>query len=305
MFDLYLKDGTQKNPTQTFKDRGMSVAVSMARRLGLRKLAVPTAGNAGGALALYAAAAGMQVYICMPEETPAGNKHECLAIGGVEVEMVPGTIAEAGKRVAEKVESERYFSVATLKEPGWRVEGKKTMGLELAEQFHWTLPEVIVYPTGGGTGIVGMWKAFKELAELGMLRSDMPKMVAVQAHACAPIYEAYKSHAADTTLVCEPGRTVASGLRVPAGVGHFLVLRATYESAGAAITVSEEAIKRALNELMKGYGLFPAPEGAATFAALDLLVEREIIPPGHRVLLFNTGSGRKYFNELRNLFSTR
>lgn len=297
-FELFVKDESQKNPTQTFKDRGICMAVSCARRAGLRKLAIPTAGNAGGSLAFYGRGAGLDIYVCMPEETPAANKHECLAVEGTQVEFVRGTIADAGKQVAEKVAGEGYFSVATLKEPGWRIEGKKTMGLELAEQFDWELPEVIVYPTGGGTGIVGMWKAFHELVELGLIRGRLPRMISVQTEVCAPLVRAFENGEEDAAPVQDPGPTIAAGLRVPAGVGHFMVLRAIRESGGAAIAVSEEAILGAVREMLSSLGVFPAPEGAATLAALPELVSRRLVRPGDRVVLFNTGSGRKYLNEL-------
>ena len=301
--------GWGSNPTQSFKDRGMAMVVAMARKLGLKNLAVPTQGNAGDSLASYAVAAGLEVAIAMPDDTPmpilgkvAG--YAKLYPEQVHLDVVKGTIREAGTLVKEKYLSDGYFNVATFQEPGWRIEGKKTMGLELAEPKSsgdpWQLPDVILYPTGGGTGILGMWKAFEELEALGLIAPDRPRIVSVQSEATAPIVRAFESGASDTTAV-EPGSTIAVGLNVPGGVGHFKVLEILYRSEGCAVAVSEEAIANALQTTFARKGWWIGSEGAACLAALEPLIDRGVIQSGDHVVAFNTGSAEKYLPELRHL----
>lgn len=301
--------GWGSNPTQSFKDRGMAMVVAMARKLGLKKLAVPTQGNAGDSLASYAVAAGLEVAIAMPDDTPmpilgkvAG--YAKLYPEQVHLDVVKGTIREAGALVKEKYLRDGFFSVATFQEPGWRIEGKKTMGLELAEPKSpgdpWKLPDVILYPTGGGTGILGMWKAFEELEALGLIAPDRPRIVSVQSEATAPIVRAFESGASDTTAV-EPGSTIAVGLNVSGGVGHFKVLEIVYESKGCAVAVSEEAIADALRSTFVARGWWIGSEGAACLAALEPLIDRGVIQSGDHVVAFNTGSAEKYLPELRHL----
>ncbi len=301
--------GWGANPTQSFKDRGMAMVVSMARKFGLKKLALPTQGNAGDSLASYAIAAGLEVAIAMPDDTPmpilgkvAG--YSKLYPDQVHLDVVKGTIREAGALIKEKYLSNGFFSVATFQEPGWRIEGKKTMGLELAEPKSpgdaWKLPDVILYPTGGGTGILGMWKAFNELEALGLIDSDRPRVISVQSEVTAPLVRAYESGAADTTAA-EPGSTIAVGLNVPGGVGHFKVLEILRQSEGCAVAVSEEAIGRALRSTFSEKGWWMGSEGAACIAALEQLVDRKMIRPGDHVVAFNTGSAEKYLPELRHL----
>lgn len=288
--DLFIKDES-KNPTQSFKARGMTAAVTMARELGARKLAVPSAGNAAGALAAYAARAGMEAVIFMPRDTPRANVIEC-ELTGANVTLVDGLITDCGAIVASRKEAEGWFDVSTLKEP-YRVEGKKTLGYELAEQFSWELPDVIVYPTGGGTGLIGMWKAFAEMEEMGWIGSKRPRMISVQATGCAPIVTAFREgkRFADEF---PNAATVASGLRVPKAVGDFLILDAVRESKGEAIAVSDDQMLAAAHEIGGTEGLFVAPESAACLPALRALIEQEKITPGKRVVLFNTGAGVKY-----------
>jgi len=288
---LYVKDEAA-NPTGSFKARGMSAAVTMARQFGARRLALPSAGNAGGAAAAYGALAGLAVDLFLPSDTPHPFRLEAAAYGA-RVHLVQGDIADCGVRVREGAEREGWFDLSTLREP-YRLEGKKTMGYELAEQFGWELPEVIVYPTGGGTGLIGMWKAFEELEQLGLLRSDRrPRMVAVQAAGCAPVVRAFNDGATETVAWDSP-RTYASGLRVPKLLGDRLILQALRESGGTALAVSDEEMALAQLELARGEGIFPAPEGGATLAAARRLVDRGVIGAGDRVVLFNTGTGLKY-----------
>lgn len=288
---LYLKDESF-NPTGTFKARGLSVAVSKAKELGITRLIIPTAGNAGGALAAYAARAGLTACIYMPDDTPIANYLECV-ICGAEVIKVDGLISDAARLAAEKSKEEGWFDLSTFKEP-YRVEGKKIMGYELAEAFGWVLPDVILYPTGGGTGLIGMWKAFQELEELGWLgNTKRPRMVSVQASGCAPIVSAFESGA----LECQPwqnAHTLASGLRVPKSFADRQILASICASQGAAIAVSDEEITIAQEKLASTEGIFAAPEGAATLAALEKLVRQKWISPHESVVLFNTGSGLKY-----------
>ena len=288
--NLWVKDEAQ-NPTQSFKARGMSVAVSMAKHLGATKLAVPSAGNAGGALAAYAARAGLEAHIFMPNDTPRANIIECRELGA-QVTLIDGLITDCGAEIARRKEAEGWFDMSTLKEP-YRVEGKKTLGYELAEQLDWQLPDVILYPTGGGTGLIGMWKAFDEMEALGWIGKKRPRMFSVQAAGCAPIVRAF---AAGERYAAEfpNAQTCASGLRVPKAVGDFLMLRILRESGGGAVSVEDEAMIRLTREIGSAEGLFVAPEGAAGFAALQSLCSAEKIAPNDRVVIFNTGSGIKY-----------
>jgi threonine synthase len=288
---LFVKDESS-NPSGSFKARGLAAAVSKAKELGVQKVIIPTAGNAGGAMAAYAARAGMQAAVYMPSDTPRANIEEC-RIAGAEVVFVKGVISDAAKLASERGRAEGWFDVSTFKEP-YRAEGKKIMGYELAEQLGWVLPDVIIYPTGGGTGLVGMWKAFQEMDRLGWLESaKRPRMVAVQADGCAPVVKAFEENAA----VCEfwtNAHTIASGLRVPKSFADALILRDLRESGGTAVAVSDEAILAAQKQLGRLEGIFAAPEGAATLAALNELVKRKWLDPSEQVVLFNTGSGLKY-----------
>ena len=288
--DLYIKDESQ-NPTQSFKARGMSAAVSMARELGARKLAVPSAGNAAGALAAYAARAGLECFIFMPDDTPRANVVECEQTGA-NVTLMAGLITDCGAEVARRKEAEGWFDVSTLKEP-YRVEGKKTLGYELAEQFNWKLPEVIIYPTGGGTGLIGMWKAFDEMEQMGWIGPKRPRMVTVQASGCAPIVKAFDEgkRFADEFPNAE---TVASGLRVPKAIGDFLILDAIRASKGTALAVTDEELIEATREIGAAEGVFCAPEGAACLPALRKLMAAGEVDSNERVVLFNTGAGVKY-----------
>lgn len=289
---LLIKDESL-NPTQSFKARGMAVAVSMAQHLGATKLAVPSAGNAGGAMAAYAARAGLEAYVFMPRDTPRANIVECREVGG-HVTLVDGLITDCGAKIAKRKQAEGWFDMSTLKEP-YRVEGKKTLGYELVEQLDWQLPDVVLYPTGGGTGLIGMWKAFDEMETLGWIGSKRPRMFSVQASGCAPIVRAFEN--GETSAAEFPdAHTVASGLRVPKAVGDFLMLRILRESGGAGITVDDEEMIRITREVGAYEGLFVAPEGAACFAALKQLVRQEQIGRDERVVIFNTGSGIKYLD---------
>lgn len=291
---LYLKE-EGNNPTGSFKARGMSVAISRAVELGESAFAVPSAGNAGSAAAAYAARAGVSVQIFMPKDTPAANRRECLALGA-QVELVDGLITDCGRIVGERKGPEGWFDLSTLKEP-YRVEGKKTMGYELAEQFEWTLPDVVIYPTGGGTGLIGMWKAFGEMEKMGWIGRKRPRMISVQAAGCAPIVRAFEA-GADRAEFWKDAHTLASGLRVPAAVADFLMLRAIRESRGAAVSVTDEEILGSVREMASATGIFPCPEGAAGLAGLKRLIETGFIRPDERVVLFNTGSGLKYLDVL-------
>lgn len=288
--ELYIKDESQ-NPTQSFKARGMAVAVSMAKELGAKKLAVPSAGNAAGALAAYAARAGLKSYIFMPRDTPRANVVECEQTGA-HVTLMDGLITDCGAEVGRRKEKEGWFDVSTLKEP-YRVEGKKTLGYELAEQMEWRLPDVIIYPTGGGTGLIGMWKAFDEMERMGWIGSKRPRMVTVQAEGCAPIVRAFEegNRFADEF---PNAATTASGLRVPKAIGDFLILDALRASGGTAVAVSDEELIAATREIGAAEGIFCAPEGAACLPALKKLMESGEVGKRERVVLFNTGSGVKY-----------
>lgn len=288
--NLWVKDEAQ-NPTQSFKARGMSVAVSMAKHLGATKLAVPTAGNAGGALAAYAARAGLEAHIFMPNDSPRANIIECRELGA-NVTLIDGLITDCGAEIARRKTAEGWFDFSTLKEP-YRVEGKKTLGYELAEQSGWELPDAILYPTGGGTGLIGMWKAFDEMETMGWIGPKRPRMFSVQASGCAPIARAFEQGATSAEEFAD-ARTCASGLRVPKAVGDFLMLRILRQSNGGAVTVDDETMIRTTREVGAAEGIFAAPEGAACFAALRTLVTSERVAPEERIVIFNTGSGIKY-----------
>jgi threonine synthase len=290
MRELFIKDESQ-NPTQSFKARGMSAAVSMAKELGATRLAVPSAGNAAGALAAYAARAGLEAHIFMPRDTPRANVVECERTGA-HVTLLDGLITDCGAEVARRKGAEGWFDVSTLKEP-YRVEGKKTLGYELAEQLGWELPDVIVYPTGGGTGLVGMWKAFDEMEQMGWIGAKRPRMVSVQAAGCAPVVRAFEEGKRFADEFADAA-TVASGLRVPKAIGDFLILDALRASEGAAVAVSDEELLAAVGEIGAAEGLFVAPEGAACLPALRKLLERGEVKLDERVVLFNTGAGVKY-----------
>ena len=292
MTQLYIKDESL-NPTQSFKARGMSVAVSMALELGARKLAAPSAGNAAGALAAYAARAGLEAHIFMPSDTPRANIVECRQTGA-HVTLIDGLITDCGAEVARRKDSEGWFDVSTLKEP-YRVEGKKTLGYELAEQLGWKLPDAILYPTGGGTGLVGMWKAFDEMEAMGWIGPNRPRMITVQAAGCAPIVDAFESGAATATEFAN-AHTVASGLRVPKAIGDFLILEALRASGGTAIAVTDEELIAAVGEIGRLEGLFVAPEGAACLPAIRKLLARGELQPDEQVVMFNTGAGIKYID---------
>lgn len=288
--ELYIKDESQ-NPTQSFKARGMATAVSAAKELGATKLAVPSAGNAAGALAAYSARAGLQCFIFMPKDTPRANVIECQQTGA-HVTLIDGLITDCGAEIARRKEAEGWFDLSTLKEP-YRLEGKKTLGYELAEQFGWSLPDVIIYPTGGGTGLIGMWKAFEEMEKMDWIGPQRPRMVTVQASGCAPIVDAF---AAGKRFADEfpNAATVASGLRVPRAIGDFLIIDALRESGGTAIAVTDEELIAATGEIGGAEGLFCAPEGAACLPALRKLIGTGEVKSDERVVLFNTGAGVKY-----------
>jgi threonine synthase len=290
MTSLFIKDEAQ-NPTGSFKARGMTTAVSMAKQFGSRKLAVPSAGNAAGALAADAARAGMEAHIFMPRDTPRANIIECEQMGA-HVTLINGLITDCGAEVARRKQAEGWFDVSTLKEP-YRAEGKKTLGYELAEQLDWRLPDAILYPTGGGTGLIGMWKAFDEMQKLGWIGSQRPRMYTVQATGCQPIVRAFD---AGEKFAAEHlgAQTKASGLRVPKAIGDFIMLDALRSSGGGAIAVSDEEMIACTKEVGAAEGVFPAPEGAACYAALKTLLASSRIKPTETVVLFNTSTGLKY-----------
>lgn len=289
---LYIKDEGQ-NPTQSFKARGMATAVSMAKELGATRLAVPSAGNAAGALAAYAARAGLECFIFMPKDTPRANVIECEQTGA-HVTLMDGLITDCGAEVARRKEAEGWFDVSTLKEP-YRLEGKKTLGYELAEGFNWTLPDVIIYPTGGGTGLIGMWKAFEEMEQMGWIGPERPRMVTVQAAGCAPIVRAFAEGKRSADEFPDAA-TVAAGLRVPRAIGDFLILDTLRQSGGTAIAVTEAELIAATGEIGAAEGLFCAPEGAACLPALRKLIVDGQVGSDERVVLFNTGAGVKYLD---------
>ncbi len=301
--------GFGANPTQSFKDRGMAMVVAQARRLGLSRLAVPTQGNAGDSLAHYALAAGLSVAVAMPGDTPAPILGSVAAAAHrhpdrVVLELVGPTIREAGALLKEKYLPQGYFSVATFQEPGWRIEGKKSLGLELAEpapgSTRWSLPDAVVYPTGGGTGMLGMWKAWDELEALGLIDARRPRMLCVQSAAMAPVVRAFDAGLDDTTAQPGPG-TLAFGLNVPAGVGHFRVLQIIRASGGAAVAVSEADLAAELTRVWRQTRWWISPEGAACLAALPQLLDRGLLKRGERVVVVNTGSAEKYLPAIRHL----
>ncbi len=288
---LLVKDESRL-PTGSFKARGMAMAISKANEFGIKKVAVPTAGNAGGAMAAYAARAGMEAYVFMPDDTPAINKKECY-LAGAKTFLVNGLITDCGRIVGEGKKIKNWFDVSTLKEP-YRIEGKKTMGLELAEQFDWELPDVILYPTGGGTGLIGMWKAFAELEAMGWLKSSKkPKMISCQSEGCAPIavaFEKGEKHAAKF----ENAATIASGIRVPAAVGDFMILDAVRQSGGVALATPEADIPKWMKLAASKEGIALCPETAVCLGALEVLLKKGTIKPTDRILIFNTGASQKY-----------
>lgn len=290
--NVYIKD-EGLNPTGSFKARGMSAAVTMARHYGLKKLAAPSAGNAGGALAAYAAAAGLEAHIFMPKDVPIANRMEC-DYYGAHVTLVDGLISDCGRMVAERKDKEGWFDVSTLKEP-YRVEGKKTMGYEVAEQLGWKLPQGIIYPTGGGVGLIGMWKAFEEMEQLGWIGPERPKMVTVQAAGCAPIVKAWEA-GKSTSEMWPAADTFAAGLRVPKAYGDYLILDILKKSRGTAIAATDEEILVAVRHWASVEGIFAAPEGAASLVAYQKLRATGFFTPDDVVVLFNTGSAYKYLD---------
>jgi threonine synthase len=293
--NLFVKDES-KNPTGSFKARGLAAAISKAKELGIKKVIIPTAGNAGGAMAAYAARAKIEALIYMPKDTPRANIEES-RMAGAEVVLIDGLISEAAGMAGERARNEGWFDLSTFKEP-YRVEGKKIMGYELAEIFDWVLPDVVIYPTGGGTGLVGMWKAFAELQTLGWLKkTKRPRMVAVQAEGCAPVVKAFESGAPFCDFWIN-AQTLASGLRVPKSFADAIILEDLRESRGTAVAVSDDAIVEAQHKLCRMEGIFAAPEGAATLAALEYLIQQKWVDPDERIVLFNTGSGLKYLDQL-------
>ena len=292
MDELYVKDESL-NPTQSFKARGMAMAVSMAKELGAKKLAAPSAGNAAGALAVYCARARLEAFIFMPRDTPRANIVEC-ELAGASVTLVDGLITDCGAEVARRKDANGWFDVSTLKEP-YRVEGKKTLGYEIAEQLSWTLPDVIIYPTGGGTGLVGMWKAFDEMEKLGWIDGRRPRMVVVQPEGCAPIVKAFLA-GDQFAEEFSNAATVASGLRVPKAIGDFLILNALRESAGTAIAVADEELLDGARQLARTEGILASPEGGACVPALRRLLDQGKIDKGERVVLFNTGAAVKHLD---------
>lgn len=290
--NLYLKEES-RNPTDSFKARGMALAVSKAKELGIRKLATPTAGNAGSALAAYGAAAGLEVHLVMPRDTPRPIVGECMALGA-DVQLIDGLISDAGRIVREKAPAEGWFDVATFKEP-YRAEGKKTMGYELWEEFERQLPDVIVYPTGGGTGLVGMHKAFEELKYMNLIDKDSPKpkFASVQSDGCAPVVKMFKENRDDCEM-WQNAETIAAGLRVPKPLADYLIMRALRESHGTALTVTDAELAPATKLIGASEGVFASPEAAATVAALPQLIRDGFVAPDARVVLFITGGGLKY-----------
>lgn len=288
--NLFIKDESV-NPTGSFKARGLALAVAMAKELGARKLAIPSAGNAAGALAAYAARAGLEAHIFMPRDTPLANRIEC-EMTGARVSLIDGLITDCGAEVARRKDEEGWFDVSTLKEP-YRIEGKKTMGYELAEQMGWGLPDLILYPTGGGTGLIGMWKAFDEMERMGWIGSARPRMYSVQAAGCAPIVRAFE-RGWDEAPEFENAHTIASGLRVPRAIGDFLMLEILRRSGGGALAVEDAEMIEAAREIGAAEGIFCAPEGAACLPALRRLIDAGSVAPDDRVVIFNTGAGVKY-----------
>jgi len=297
--NVWLKD-EGANPTGTFKARGLALAVTMARHYGLKKLAAPTAGNAGGALAAYAAAAGIEAHIFMPKDAPLANRIECQAYGA-KLTLVDGLISDCARTVAERKDAEGWFDISSLKEP-FRVEGKKTMGYELVEQLGWEYPDAVFYPTGGGVGLIGMWKAFEEMEELGWVHGKRPKMIAVQAAGCAPITRAFEN-GEKVSQAWQNARTFAAGLRVPKPYGDALILEIVRVSGGFAPAVTDDEIFASLRDWAEHEGVLMSPEGAAATAAYDQLISRRAMSTDERVVIFNTGSGNKYSEEIAAMFA--
>ncbi len=287
---LWIKD-EGLNPTGSFKARGLSCAISMCVELGIRKVAIPSAGNAASALAAYAAAAGIEAHIYMPQDVPQANYLECKAYGAC-VTLVDGLISDCARIASERAEAEGWFDISTLREP-YRIEGKKTMGYEVAEQLDWELPDAIFYPTGGGVGLIGMWKAFEEMEKLGWIGSRRPKMIAVQAAGCQPVVRAFRENERRSTF-CENAHTIAAGLRVPKPLGDFLILDAVRASGGTAVAVTDDEILDAGVALASEEGIYAAPEGAACIAALEQLLGSGFLKSTDRIVIYNTGSGLKY-----------
>jgi threonine synthase len=295
--DLWIKDESQL-PTGSFKSRGMTVAITMAHGFGIKRVAVPSAGNAGGAAAAYAARAGMEAFIFMPKDTPIINQYECV-LAGAKTFVTDGLITDCGRIVRDGTPHMDWFDLSTLKEP-YRIEGKKTMGLELAEQFDWELPDVILYPTGGGTGLIGMWKAFDELAQLGWLNHERrPRMISVQAEGCCPIVRAFDQGERFATPF-ENAETMARGLRVPAAVGDFMILDAVRESGGCAVAAEESRLREWMELSVATEGISVCPETAACVGALEKLVAAGTVKPHERVVIFNTGASQKYVEAIQS-----
>lgn len=290
--NLFLKDEGQ-NPTGTFKSRGLCAAVSKGIELGIQDFAIPTAGNAGAALSAYTASTRTNAHVFMPEDTPQLLQGAVVNMGGY-LELVSGLITDAAAKCKLAIEENNWFDVSTLKEP-YRVEGKKTMAFEVVEQLDWNVPDIIIYPTGGGTGIVGMWKAFNELESVGLIGSDRPRMITVQSSGCAPIVKAFQERKKEAPF-WENAQTLAPGLRVPAAIGDYLILKALYESKGTAVEVKDTEILSAMKELAKKEGIMQSPEGAATYAGLQKLNDSGFLSPSESVILFGTGSGLIYPN---------
>ena len=289
---VYIKD-EGLNPTGSFKARGLCAAVTMARHYGLKKLAVPSAGNAASALAGYCAAAGIEAHIFMPKDVPMANFVECKSYGA-KVTLVDGLISDCAKMVNERKQAEGWFDISTLKEP-FRVEGKKTMGYEVAEQLNWELPDAIFYPTGGGVGLIGMWKAFDEMEQLGWIGSKRPRMISVQASGCAPVAKAWNEQK-PVSEMWQNAQTMAAGLRVPKPYADYIILDILQKSGGTAVSVSDEQIFDAVQEWSSKEGVFAAPEGAASLVAYKILIQQKFLQPSDKVVLFNTGSGLKYID---------
>ncbi len=287
---LYIKD-EGLNPTGTFKARGAAVGVSKAKELGIKAIAMPTAGNAGGAWSSYGAKAGIEMTIAMPVDAPDLAKKECV-VSGARTYLVKGLISDAGKIIDQGVKKYGWFDASTLKEP-YRIEGKKTMGLEIAEQFDWQLPDAVLYPTGGGVGIIGIWKALQELQAIGWIKGPLPKMISVQAEGCSPIVKAFREGKKESEFF-QGAQTIAGGIRVPKALGDFLVLEAVYASGGTAVSVSDKEIVAAVKQVARTEGMFICPEGAAAIAGAKKLLARGFLKPEEKVVVINTGSGLKY-----------
>ena len=297
--NVYLKE-EGANPTGTFKARGLALAMTMARHYGIKKVAVPSAGNAGGATAAYAAAAGIEAHIFMPKDVPLANQVECLAYGA-KMTLIDGLISDCARIVADRKQQEGWFDLSTLKEP-FRIEGKKTMGYELVEQLGWTYPDAVFYPTGGGVGLIGMWKAFEELEELGWVTGKRPKMIAIQASGCAPVARAFEQHES-VSQMWQNASTFASGLRVPKPYGDYIILQIVRESQGTVVALTDDQIFASLCDWASNEGIFLSPEGAAATTAYDHLLATGFLSPTDRVVLFNTGSGNKYTDVIAHALS--